>query len=171
MHSLIIKILIPFAISFYTLSTDKIGGGTINFSAFAGKKVLVVNTSINSADTVQYKKLEQLYQKYKDSLVIIAIPSNDFGNTPMGNAAIKNFVNTQYNIHYILAAKTNIKGTNKSALYKWLNNINKNGMMNSKVAGDFYKFLINEQGILVGSFDNTEDPMGTTITNAIEQSF
>lgn len=165
---LTLKLLIPFVISFYSLSTNKMGGGNINFTSFAGKKVLIVNTAINTADTVQYAKLELLQQLYKDSLVIIAIPSNDFGNAPMSNAAIKTFVNTRYNNHYILAAKTNVKAPNKSPLYKWLTRIIKNGMMNSDVKKDFYKYLINKDGILTGVFDNTEDPMGATIRAAVE---
>jgi glutathione peroxidase len=167
----LLKFLIPFTISFYTLSTNKMGGGDIDFALFAGKKVLIVNTAINTADTVQYRKLEQLHQLYKDSLVIIAIPSNDFGNAPMSNAAIKTFVNTRYNNHYILAAKSNVKAPDKSALYKWLTRITKNGMMNSDVKKDFYKYLINKDGILVGVFDNTEDPMGTRIREAVEGSY
>jgi glutathione peroxidase len=167
--SLLIKCILAYAISFYSLSAKKINGNNMPFAAFAGKKVLIVNTAINTADTVQYRKLEQLYQLYKDSLIIIAFPSNDFGNTPINNAAIKNFINTKYNVNYLLGEKISVKGPNKSDVYKWLINATKNGMMDSRVKKDFYKYLINKNGILVGSFDNTEDPMGANIRNAIEQ--
>jgi glutathione peroxidase len=165
------KFLAPLTISFYTLKTAKIGPGEINFAQFAGKKVLIVNTAINTPDTVQYRKLEQLHQLYKDSLVIIAIPSNDFGNAPMTNAAIKTFVNSRYNNSYILAAKTKVKAPNKSELYKWLTRITKNGMMNSDVKTDFCKYLVNKEGVLVAAFDNSEDPMGSGIRGAIENSY
>jgi glutathione peroxidase len=159
-------------ISFYTLSTPNlVSNSNINFNAFAGKKVLIVNTAINSPDTIQYRKLEQLYQKYKDSLVIIAFPSNDFGHTPMSDSAIKNFIQTEYNVHYLLAAKTNVKGTSMSPIYSWLADIAKNGAMNSTVNYDFYKYLIDKNGNLVGIFSTTEDPMGTTIRAAVEEIY
>ncbi len=165
----LVQFFLAFNPSFYSLSTSKMGGGDISFAPFAGKKVLIVNTAINTADTVQYRKLEQLHQLYKDSLVIIAIPSNDFGNAPMSNAAIKTFVFNNYNYHYLLAAKTNVKAPSKSDLYKWLTRVTKNGMMNSEVKKDFYKYLISKDGTLIGVFDNTEDPMGARIRGAVEE--
>ena len=165
----LLKFLIPLGISFYSLSATRSNGNALPFAAFAGKKVLIVNTAINSADTVQYRKLEQLYQIHKDSLVIIVFPSNDFGNTPGSNAAIRNFIINNYNAHYIIGAKSNVKGNGKHDVYKWLNNIVKNGMMDSRVKTDFHKYLINKQGRLIGSFSKTEDPMGINIRNAIEQ--
>jgi glutathione peroxidase len=169
MHLLIKYTLL--LLSFYTLTAPKNGGASINFNAFAGKKVLIVNTAINTADTVQYRKLEQLYQKHKDSLVIIACPSNDFGHTPMSDSAIKTFIQTKYNIHYLLAAKIAVKGTTISPVYSWLADITKNGTMNSTVNNDFYKYLIDKNGNLVGIFGRTEDPMGATMQAAVEGSY
>ncbi len=166
--TLLLKFLIPTLVSFYTLKADKPNGGVINFSAFAGKKVLLVNTATNTPDTVQYRKLEQLYQLHKDSLVIIVFPSNDFGNTPGNSIATRNFINTNYNVHYIIADKTNVKGPNKCEVYKWLHNFLKNGTMQVKVKEDFCKYLINKQGVLIGAFSKTEDPMGTNIRGAVE---
>lgn len=168
--AILIKALIVYIISFYSLSTKKLDSNiNINFSAFVGKKVLIVNTAINTADTVQYKKLEQLYQKYKDSLVVIAIPSNNYGNTPMNESEIKTFITTKYNVHYILASKTKVRGKNISPIYSWLTTIASNGMMNSRVGNDFYKYLIDKNGKLIGVFDRTEDPMGANMMNAVEQ--
>jgi glutathione peroxidase len=164
----LLKFLIPALISFYTLKADKPNGSNINFADFAGKKVLIVNTAINTPDTVQYRKLEQLYQLHKDSLVIIVLPSNDFGNAPGTSNSIKNFILTNYNANYIIAAKTNVKGANKSQLYKWLSNITKNGMMQTEVREDFCKYLINKEGILIGVFGKTEDPMGGRVRGAVE---
>jgi glutathione peroxidase len=166
---MLFKYFIPTLVSFYSLSASNNDGSTINFNAFAGKKVLIVNTAINTADTVQYRKLEQLHQLYKDSLVIIVMPTNDFGNAPQSNAVIKNFIVNNYNAHYLIAAKTKAKGPNKNDVYKWLYNIAKNGMMNSRVKKDFCKYLINKNGVLVGVFDETEDAMGVRVRAAVEE--
>jgi glutathione peroxidase len=167
--ALITHVMIAFTLSFYTLSTGTIDGGNINFSAYVGKKVLIVNTAINTTDTVQYRKLELLYQKYKDSLVVIAIPSNSFGNSPGSNASIKTFIQSNYNVHYTLGSKTDVKGVGISPLYSWLADISKNGSMNSTVKADFYKYLIDKDGTLIGIFNEKTDPMGSAIRQAIEQ--
>jgi glutathione peroxidase len=167
--SLILSFILSATISFYTLSTGKIEGGNINFSSYAGKKVLIVNTAVNSADTAQYRKLELLYQKYKDSMVLIAIPSNSFGNCPGSNESIKTFIQNRYNVHYILGSKVDVKGTGISALYSWLADINKNGTLNSVVKADFYKYLIDKNGTLIGIFNEKSDPMGIALKRAIEQ--
>ena len=167
--SLIIQYILAATISFYTLSITNINGGNINFSSFTGKKVLLVNTAINSKDTAQYRKLELLHQKYKDSLVIIAIPSNSFGNSPGNNASIKSFIQTRYNVHYILGGKLDVKGTAISSLYSWLADITKNASLNSVVKADFYKYLIDKDGTLIGVFNEKTDPMSIAIKKAIEQ--
>ena len=163
-----IKFIASITVSFYTLSIPKNNNGNINFSNFSGKKVLIVNTAINTTDTFQYRKLEQLQQLYKDSLVVIAIPSNDFNNAPMSDSAIKVFLENRYNIHYKLAKKTSVKGNNISILYDWLAKKDKNGSVNSTVKTDFTKYLIDKAGNIVGIFGRTEDPMGANIRNAVE---
>ena len=165
----LITFFIATLISFYSLSIKDTNGNTIAFSSFSNKKILIVNTCINCADTVQYRKLEQLYQKYKDSLVVIAVPSNSFGKTPMSNTAIRNFIQQKYNIHYILAEKMSVKGNEISPLYNWFADSTKNGIMKGKVNNDFYKFLIDKDGNLLGEFGRTTDLMGNNIKAAIEQ--
>src|SRR6185437_10574758 len=104
----------------YSFSVTGIDGTAINFSDFQGKKVLIVNTASNSSQVDQYGQLEKLYQQYKDSLVIVAIPSNSFGNEPNDNATIQSFVMNNYNIHYLLASKTDVLDSSHSPLYSWL---------------------------------------------------
>jgi glutathione peroxidase len=68
-------------------------GGTIDFSAFKGKKILIVNTASQCGYTKQYEGLEALYKKYQDKLVIVGFPANNFGGQePGSNAEIKSFV-------------------------------------------------------------------------------
>lgn len=166
--SVLIHSLIATIVSFYSLTVKDSNGNNIAFSNFTNKKVLIVNTSINSADTMQYQKLELLYQKYKDSLVVIAVPSNDFGNTPQNNAAIKTFIQQHYNIHYLLTEKMGVKTPGISPLYNWLANYNKNGIIKSKVRTDFNKYLVDKNGYIMGVFDAAEDVMGNRVTGLIE---
>jgi glutathione peroxidase len=156
-----------FTISIYSISATDINGGQINFSSFQGKKILIVNTASNSSYVAQYAALEQLYQQYKDSLVVIAFPSNSFGNEPGSNTSIKNFVTSTYNTHFQLAAKVEVSGSSQATIYQWLTQQGQNGMMNNAVRGDFQKFLVDKDGTLMGVFSSTIDPMDNSIQNAI----
>ena len=155
--------------SFYDFSINDIEGNTIDFSDFKGKKVLIVNTASNSSQVSQYQSLEQLYQKYKDSLVIIAVPSNSFGNDTATNTAINSFIQTNYHVHYLVAGKTLVTGESQSALFTWLTHVEKNGMINNPINGDFFKFLINSSGTLIGTFAPSVDPMSDEVQTAIAQ--
>ena len=60
-------------------------GGTIDFSHYKGKKILIVNTASKCGNTPQYAALEKLYEQYKDKLVIVGFPANNFGQQEPGN--------------------------------------------------------------------------------------
>lgn len=67
---------------------------------FRGKALLIVNTASQCGFTKQYEGLENLYNKYKDrGLVVIGIPSNDFGGQEPGNSEeIANFCKLNYGV-------------------------------------------------------------------------
>lgn len=146
----------------YDFHLTDIDGNTVNLSDFQGKKILIVNTSADSSYIQQYASLEQLYQKYSDSLVVIAVPSNSFGNEPESADSIKSFVTNTYNIHYILASPLNITGDSTAPLYQWFAD---NGQ---PANGDFCKFLISGEGDIIGAFDASIDPMNSIIQDMIE---
>lgn len=155
-------------ISFYSISVNDIEGNQVNFSSFQGKKVLIVNTASASSDAAQYQELQQLYQRHNDSLVIIVFPSNDFGNEPMNNPdSIKNLIRDNYGATYFIGEKSIVSGQQKSYLYNWLALENLNGMMNGVVNHDYFKFLINEEGKLIGVFSSTVNPLDEKIESAI----
>lgn len=157
-------------LSFYSLSITTGGGDTVPFSLFSGKKVLFVNTATGSSDSAQFAGLEQLHQLYKDSLVIIAVPSDNFGNESLSNVAIKSSLHTRYRVNYMIAEKQSVSDSATiSPVYKWLTSLQQNGMMENTVDTDFYKFLINSEGVLVGVFSNKVQPMDSTLQNAIQQ--
>lgn len=145
-----------------------IDGTVVNLSDFAGKKILFVNTATNSEYVGQYGSLEELYQKYKDSLVIIAVPSNSFGNEPDSNEAIQSFISTNYNVHYIIASKMNVAGDSVAPVYQWLTDITVNQTFQNPVNNDFYKYMVDEQGQIIGAFTESVDPMDTVIQNLIQ---
>lgn len=140
-------------------------GGAINLSDYQGKYILIVNTATNSQFVDQYAKLETLYQRFKDSLVIIAVPSNDFGNETNDDSTIQNFVLNTYNIHYLISFKTTVSGNNIAPLFNWLTSISENNRMNCPVVNDFQKYLIGKDGNLIGIFNSAVDPLSDQMQN------
>lgn len=151
----------------YDFTITQSNGDNIQLSAFKGKKILIVNTASQSIYANQFESLEKLYQQYKDKLVIIAVPSDAFGNEPLQNEEINNQLIQKYGIHYLMTGKSSVVGDSISPLFSWLTDISKNQMMNNKISGDFYKFLINEDGLLVGEFVPSVDPLEDQVQNAL----
>src|SRR5205823_4608958 len=50
----------------YDFKIKSLEGGTIDFSQYKGKKILIVNTASKCGFTPQYAGLEKLYEQYKD---------------------------------------------------------------------------------------------------------
>lgn len=157
-----------FVVSIYTLNYTDIDGNTKSMGLYQGKKIFIVNTATASANAGQFSELEQLYQMHKDSMVVIAFASNTFGHEPRTNAEIKNYVQSTYGVTFPLAAKCVVKGDTACALYKWLLKVSDNGVMNTRVKGDFQKYLIDKTGNLVAVFDSSTHPMDAIIQQAIQ---
>src|SRR6187551_2657920 len=97
--------------SIYQFKVPGLLGGTIDFSQFKGKKILVVNTASKCGNTPQYEDLENLYKKYKDQLVIVGFPANNFaGQEPGTNDQIAEFCKKNYGVTFPMAEKVSVKG-------------------------------------------------------------
>lgn len=137
-----------------------IKGKDFPLSQLKGKKVLVVNTASKCGLTPQYEGLESLYRKYKDAgLVIIGFPSNDFASQEPGtNAEIAAFCTEKFDVTFPMMEKVVVKGDEQHPLYGWLTQKQKNGLENSKVSWNFQKYMIDENGVLVGHVPPRKKP-------------
>jgi glutathione peroxidase len=155
--------------SIHKFSTPNLTGGSINFADFSGKKILIVNVASECGFTPQYQQLQELYEHYKDKLVIIGFPCNDFGGQEPGNGEeIHSFCQKNYGVTFLLSEKVKIKGDNPSPIYEWLTHKELNGVKNAKVLWNFHKFIIDEKGHLVDDFSSMKSPLDEDITNWIE---
>ncbi len=150
---------------FYSFTVKDIYGVDFPLINLKGKKVLVVNTASKCGHTPQYEDLEKLYQEYKDKgLVIVGFPSNDFLNQEPGtNEEIISFCKTNYGVSFPMMSKVSVKGDNMAPLYKWLTTKELNGYEDSKVKWNFQKYMINENGQLVGYVMPGEKPYSDKI--------
>lgn len=156
--------------SIYNYQVPAIDGGTIDFNNYRGKKIFLVNIATGSGYASQLPALEQLYQRHKDSMVVIGFPSNSFGNEPLTDGQIAHSLRNTYGITFPLAAKQVVIGDSAHAVYKWLASKEENGVLRSRIRGDFQKYLLNRQGKLVGIFDTATAPLSERIQSAIHNN-
>jgi glutathione peroxidase len=155
--------------SIYNISINNINGQQIDLSTFKGKKILIVNTASECGFTGQYADLEKLYKTYKDQLVVIGVPCNQFGGQEPGTLVeIQSFCQVNYGVTFLLTEKVDVKGDNQHPLYKWLTNKELNGVKNSSVKWNFQKYLIDENGNYIDYFYSLTKPMSSKITKYFE---
>ena len=162
---------VPFikAKSIYDFKVDGLMGGTIDFSKFKGKKILIVNTASKCGFTPQYEYLEKLYKKYIDKLVIVGFPENNFNQEYSTNDSIKAYCTKNYGVTFPMAAKVSVKGADIAPIFKWLTNKSENGVMDAEIKWNFNKFLLDENGVLVAKFDSKVAPMDDQIQSLINK--
>ena len=154
-----------YAESIYDIKINTIDGDEINLKSFKGKKILIVNVASKCGFTKQYSQLEELYKTYKNKLVIIGVPCNQFGGQEPGTTEeIVEFCSNNYNISFILSEKIKVKGDKQHPLYSWLCSKEKNGNKNSTVKWNFQKYLIDENGNLIDYFYSVTQPLSNKIT-------
>lgn len=163
---LFIPLLLMFTMGVYDFKVPALDGGTIDLSAYKGKKLLIVNTASKCGFTPQYAELEKLYDKYKDKLVIVGFPANDFGGQEPGtNTEIQEFCKKNYGVTFPMAAKVDVVGENISPLFKYLTDkANDLGVEAPVIKWNFTKFLLNENGKLIAVFPSRVTPMSEEIT-------
>ncbi|MES2002919.1 MAG: glutathione peroxidase [Bacteroidota bacterium] len=157
------------AVSFYSLKAISNKGDTIDFSAFRGKKILIVNTASDCGFTGQYDELENIHQQYKDKLIMLAFPANDFKEQEKkDDAAIAEFCKINYGITFPLMQKSHVvKGADQNPVFAWLSNASQNGWCNQQPVWNFSKYVIDENGVLTHFFSQTISPVSKDVQSAI----
>jgi glutathione peroxidase len=154
--------------SIYDFKVTALDGGTIDFAAYKGKKILIVNTASECGYTKQYEGLQALHEKYKDKLVIVGFPANNFGGQEPGtNDEIGAFCKKNYGVTFPMAAKISVKGDDTAPVYKWLCSKKENGVLDAEVGWNFNKFLLDENGKLLAHFESKVEPMSEEITGKL----
>ncbi|MFT3682989.1 MAG: glutathione peroxidase [Ferruginibacter sp.] len=162
------KTATPQPVSIYHFKVEALDGGTINFADFKGKKILIVNTASQCGFTRQYEGLEKLYETYKDKLVVVGFPANNFkAQEPGTNAEIKEFCKKNYGVSFPMAAKISVKGDDMAPIYKWLTTKQMNGVLDAEIKWNFNKFLLDENGKLLYYYESKVEPMSEEITGKL----
>ena len=155
--------------SIYDIAINDIGGNSIDLNEFKGKHILFVNVASECGFTPQYEGLEELHQQFKEGLVVIGLPCNQFGGQEPGvEKEIQQFCSKNFGVSFLMTEKIEVKGENKHPIYKWLTEKNQNGKSSSSVKWNFQKYIVNGEGDLVNCFYSTTKPMSTKITSILK---
>jgi len=150
----------------YDFEIDGIDGKELDLNDFKGKVVLVVNVASKCGLTKQYEGLQGLYEEYQDKgLVILGVPSNDFGRQePGSDAEIVEFCTTKFDVTFPMTTKVSVKGDQAHPIYAWL----------TEAAGgpkwNFHKYLIDKNGNLSAGFGSRTKPDAKELREAIDQA-
>jgi glutathione peroxidase len=168
------KVVLPKTVSepvtsVYAIPFELINGDTADLSGYRGKKIVVVNTASDCGYTGQYEELQKLYAQRKDDIVIIGFPANDFKQQEKGsNEEIASFCKKNYGVDFPLAMKTTvIKSADQHPIFKWLSDQKQNGWNEQAPSWNFSKYVIDEQGKLIGYFDPGVSPLGSDFTKVL----
>lgn len=166
MKTFIITMVLAVSLTGSSIYDFKVPGldGEIDFAAYKGQKIMIVNTASQCGNTHQYKDLQALYEKYKGKLVIIGFPANNFlSQEPGSNSDIKAFCTNEYKITFPMAEKISVKGDDTHALYKYLKEQAAAKGFADPVTWNFGKFLLNEKGEMIATFSPKTEPMSEEI--------
>ena len=159
------------AVSFYSLKDTSINGVVFDFEQLKGKKVMLVNTASDCGYTGQYDDLQKLSEQYKDKLVIIGFPANDFKEQEKGSdEEIAAFCKLNFGVSFPLMQKSSVKkGVNQNKIFEWLTDSTKNGWNKQQPSWNFCKYIVDEQGRLTNFFGSTIEPFSKEILTALDQ--
>lgn len=145
-----------------------ISGNDSSLTAFDGKVTLIVNTASECGFTPQYEGLQKLYERFKDSgLVIVGFPANNFGQQePGSNEQIAAFCKLNFGVTFPMMAKVSVKGKDKHPLFSYLT---EKSPFPGEIKWNFGKFLLDRQGKVVARFDSGVSPDDDELVNKIEK--
>jgi glutathione peroxidase len=155
-------------ITAYAFSFPALAGGDIRLAEYAGRPLMVVNTASLCGYTPQYAGLQELWTQFHDrGLMIVGVPSNDFGGQEPGGATeIAATAQHQYGVTFPIAAKAVVKGPNAHPFYKWAAEARPKEVPH----WNFHKYLVGRDGYISEVFAETVEPSDTRIKTAIARA-
>ena len=155
--------------SIYDIEIKSLQNNPIQLSDFKGKYILFVNVASKCGFTPQYKGLEELHKTYKNNLVVIGVPCNQFGKQEPGNKEeIQEFCEVNYGVSFLITEKIDVKGTNQHPLYTWLTSKELNNKKSSSVKWNFQKYLVSPEGKLIDYYFSITEPLSAKITKHLK---
>ena len=132
----------------------------VPISSFKEKVLLVVNVASECGFTYQYKGLQHLYEKHKESgLEVLGFPCNQFRGQESGtNEEIQIFCSEKYDVSFKIFNKINVNGDKAEPFYDFLKKKYPGILGTKNIKWNFSKFLVNKDGKVVNRYGPTTKP-------------
>jgi glutathione peroxidase len=152
----------------YAFSFPALSGADIRLAEFSGRPMLIVNTASLCGYTPQYAGLQELWNEFRDrGLVVIGVPSNDFGGQEPGGAKeIAETAQHHYGVTFPIAGKATVKGPTAHPFYRWA----AEARPKEVPRWNFHKYLVGREGYISEVFAESVEPTDTRVKTAIARS-
>ena len=153
----------------YDYSLVGFDGKEVSLSAYKGKVLLIVNLASQSIFHEQNAMLDELQKSYKDQgLVIMGVPSNDFGAQEPGTEAdVQKLYDKDLHLGFPVFARASVRGKDQAALYAFLTG-DKKSATGGDVHWSYTKFVIDRTGKVVARFEPHILPSAPEVRVTIE---
>ena len=150
----------------YDFNFNGLNGNQIDLKDYKDKVIVVVNVASRCGYTPQYSELQKLFTEYKNDLVVIGVPTNNFKQEPEDNAEIKKFCDTNFGITFPMSEKMNVIGSNAHPFFKWAK---KNHGIAAIPKWNFHKIIIGKDGKVADTFASFTKPSSKRFLNVIKK--
>jgi glutathione peroxidase len=165
--AVILALLFTAPSTIYDYKLKNIEGKDFKLSKYKGKKLLIVNTASKCGYTKQYAELQLLAEQYKDKVVVIGFPANNFASQEPGtNSEIQEFCKKNFGVTFPLTEKVSVKGLDIAPIFQYLTT-QENPDFTGEIKWNFEKFLIDENGKLIHRYRSNVKPLSTEITSQL----
>jgi glutathione peroxidase len=153
----------------YDFTLPGTDGKDVPLSAFKGKYILIVNLGRKSAYGEQLPALIKLHDTYKDKgLVVIGIPSNQFGASEPGTQAEIQKAYADAKVNFPVMAVSKVAGEDELPLYGYLTT-SKNAPPGGRVHWNYTKFIVDKNGNIIARLDPDVAPDSAEMRATIDQ--
>ena len=154
--------------SIHQFTLRSIEGGSIPLASFKGKYIVLVNVASACGYTPQYLQLVELYNMFKEKLVVIGVPCNDFGGQEPGSAEeIQQFCSLNFNVTFPMSDKMKILGESRDEIFSFIAQKERNGYADITISWNFHKCVFDQEGLMIGCFPSGTDPLSDSILEAL----
>ena len=152
----------------YDFEFKSIDGKILNLSNYKNKVIVIINVASQCGFTKQYGDMQKVWEEYqKKNLVLIGIPSNDFGNQEPGtNKEIKNFCESKFGITFPMTDKMIVKGDKAHPFYLWAK---KNYGKSAVPIWNFHKIIIDKSGKVYKTFSSITKPSSKRFIKVLDK--
>ena len=152
----------------YDFKFKDLDGSILSLSEYKGKIIVVVNVASQCGFTKQYEDMQKIWSEYqKKGVVMIGVPSNDFGNQePGNNEDIKNFCEAKFGISFPMTEKVIVKGKEAHPFYIWAR---ENHGKSAVPKWNFHKIIVDKNGKIAETFSSITRPSSNKFIKTLEK--